>query len=633
VNGQVKKVSDTNFIKEIHIGENRSANKHVLRIAHPHSQVDRYCITVICGKNNTGKTHILKQLSEAFHVDRKFHNEIEKESVNVHAVFTRPGDALPILLYFDSTTFAKSRFNVIPIGEYKHDPTGKKPLYRNAAIRFMGQQMQHIVAETYDSDSWVKDAAFRLHLVRENIDLDAIYLCDRNNDVVKRFEDAVGGRLYFRYFKQAKNSEFLELVLRYDEYRIFRYPDWSDGQKTLFAALSVIDYHRPNILLIDEIENHFHPEYITQLISFIKEVVPQTILATHHPHMLFSRLVDRVYYIQLENREQEPPPSIEKFHKSFHPRSHRRRIGELTSDFDLITAAYGLFHNQDRQLLYLAEKLHHAVDLRLTQTLVQLFRGEAIDSRSGLFTDTQTGQLLSVIKDSLNQAKGAVEILDYGAGRGRTLLEALKESQDKRGFTFRWSFWEKELALRSELESLSAGSSEDNSIQVITNIENIPAETFDIAVLSNILHEVTPKEFARILSTIRRVIKSDSGKLVILELFPLIHPEKYAVPYSKERMEAILHQTGWKVDSGFFPVKNGLIQAYWVCAHSPDSSKSPDQHYIQKVIEETWEEILKHSCLLYNGKYQITTADDQIRIMDNLTTIASILNYKFGYWI
>lgn len=625
-----------NFIKKVLIGEYQSASKHELSIAHPSGPDDRNCITVICGKNNTGKTHILKQVSEAFHGNRKFHNVGERESVNIHAVLTDPEAPLPNVLYFDSTTYAKARFNVIPVGEYKHDPIGRKPQYRDAAVRFIGRQIRAALGEKLDEDLWARDASYRQRFVRTSLNKDLIYRCDEADKLVARFEEAVGGRLYFRYYEQEK-KEYLEFVLRYDEHRVFRYPDWSDGQKTLLASLLIIDYHRPDVLLIDEIENHFHPEYITQLAMFIKDVVPQTILVTHHPHMLFSRLVDRLYYIELAGRGDERPPRRERFDKALHPRSPRRDVKELTSDqtsdFDLITAAYGLFHNQDRQLLHLAEKLHGSVDFRLTKALLELFKADAVPAGRGSFPDTQTAQLLGVIKESAEVPKDELEILDYGAGRGRTLLEVLKEPRARRGFTFRWSFWERDSALRSQLASLHSRVSDGDLIGVIDDIENAPTGKFHVAILSNVLHEVTPVGFAQILSTIRRVINPNVGKLVILELYPLVHPEKYAVPYGKERMESIMHSIGWKIDSGFFPVRNGLIQAYWVCAYGPDSSLSEDEEHIRQVVEGMWEEILRHNCVLYDGKYKITSADDQIKIMDNLTTIASILNYKLGNWI
>jgi energy-coupling factor transporter ATP-binding protein EcfA2 len=622
-----------NFIEKILIGEYQSANKHELIIAHPDDQNHQYCVTVICGKNNTGKTHILNQLNDTFQARRKFHNVIEKESINVHVVLTDPEAPPPNVLYFNSTTFAKSRFNVIPLGEYKNDPGGRKPQYRNAAIRFIGKQLRAIFGEQCDPSLWSKDASYRLRFASKNIGRNLMYHCSRDDILVTRFEQAVGGQLYFRRYEQ-DGRDYLELALRYDQHRVFRYSKWSDGQQTLLAGFLIIDYHKPDVLLIDEIENHFHPEYITHLSMFIKEVVPQTILVTHHPHMLFSKLVDKLYYMQLGSINDEmPPPPTEPFDKTHHPRSYRRNIKELTSDFDLITAAYGLFHNQDRQLLHLAEKLHGVIDFKLTKALIQLFQGEAVQPGASTFIDSQTAQLLSIIKESVDVPKHELEILDYGAGRGRTLLEVLKVSQAKRGFTFRWSFWERDAVLREYLASLNTKLSASYEINVIDDIAAVPQGKFHIAILSNVLHEVTPVGFAEIFSEIRRVIDPKVGKFIILELYPLVHPEKYAVPYVKERMELIVHNIGWKFDSGFFPIRNGLIQAYWVCAHSPDASKSSNQEHIRTEVENAWEQILRHNCLLYDGKYKITSADDQIKIMDNLTTIASIMNYKMGNWV
>jgi hypothetical protein len=409
------------------------------------------------------------------------------------------------------------RFNVIPVGEYKHDPTGRRPKYRDAAIRFIGRHIRSASGDRCDRALREQDAPYRVHFVRDHVEKDVIYRCDHADDLVARFEEAVGGQLYFRCFVQAK-VEYFELVLRYDEHRVFRYPEWSDGQKTLFAGLVVIDYHRPDVLLIDEIENHFHPEYMTQFAIFIKRVVPQTVLVTHHPHMLFSRLVDKLYYIQLESRESDEPPLRERFDKALHPRSPRRAVKELASDFDLITAAYGLFHNQDRQLLHLAEKLRSAVNFNLTKTLAALFLADVASAKRSPFVDSQTGQLLGVLKEAADVDEGAVEILDYGAGRGRTLVEVLKEPTAKRGFPFRWWLWEPDSALRNDLASLWESAGVGDSIVIIDDIDRVPPETFHVAVLSNVLHEVTPNAFAKILTGIRRVIRTKGGKLVVLEL-------------------------------------------------------------------------------------------------------------------
>ena len=52
---------------------------------------------------------------------RRLHNAAEKESINVHAVLIEPTGDLPNMLYLNDLTFAKTRFETIPIGEFKHE--------------------------------------------------------------------------------------------------------------------------------------------------------------------------------------------------------------------------------------------------------------------------------------------------------------------------------------------------------------------------------------------------------------------------------------------------------------------------------------------------------------------------------
>ena len=51
------------------------------------------------------------------------------------------------------------------------------------------------------------------------------------------------------------------------------------------------------IVLFDEIENHLHPAYMSLLLSALKERSVQTIVSTHHPHLIFSDHADRVFFL------------------------------------------------------------------------------------------------------------------------------------------------------------------------------------------------------------------------------------------------------------------------------------------------------------------------------------------------
>lgn len=595
-----------NFIKEITVGNYEQQNKQSICLAYPANNNDAYCITAICGKNNTGKTHLLREIAQT--LDQNLHNKVEKQSINVHTLLLNPTELPPNLLHLADLTAYKSRLNEIPIGKYKNDPGGRTPRFREATVSFIGSHLKHRFGAEFDDQRWLTDADYRLRFSQKNLPDRKIFACDNTDLVVRRFEEAVGGKLYFGNKSKAGQSPHLQLALRYDEYRVFYYPNWSDGQKTLLCALLAISFHQPDVLLIDEIENHFHPEYITQLALLIKQKVPQTVIVTHHPHLLFSELVDRVFYVELKSEPLNKMPDEEQLSIGSMPRSPKRQIKELVTDFDIISAAYGLFHNQDRQLMNLAQATINAADAILTRNLAAAFEPDVVQASPGSFVDSQTKQLIEVFQKSTGESK-TIKVLDYGAGRGRTLLSVLKYPAVRRGFSFEWDFWEPDSKLRAGLQNLIS-EVEMPGIRCLPDTDSVTENTYDVAVLANVLHEITPDAFADILSQISKTVKKQTGLMVILELFPLVRPEKYAVPYTREDMESIFTDIGWRIESGALPIKGGVIQAYWVAAYDAGQNLKTDRAQIKTVIEQVWNRIFTRCCARYDGRKQIDSMQD-----------------------
>lgn len=504
-----------NFIKEILIGTYGSKGKQTISLAYPLIPAEPYCITAICGKNNTGKTHILREVSLS--LDNALHNEAEKESLNIHAVLLHPKDPPPRLLHLEDLTSDKRRIAQIPIGQYKHDPGGNTPNLREASVTFSGKHLLSRFGCSADLSKWIADADFRRQFCSNHFTDRTIYACIPEDPVVRRIEDATGARLYIGE-KGPGRTAHLELALRYDEHRVFYYPSWSDGQKALFCAILAISHHHPEVVLLDEIENHFHPEFITQLALFLKEMVPQTVLVTHHPHVLFSELVDRLHYVELEADRPEEMPETQQLPGGFRPRSPRRRIRVLENDFEIISAAYGLFHNQDRQLLSLAQTTLDAVEVTFTEQILTAFQPDVRPAAAGPFSDAQTKQLLEVLKTIAQNAGGqGLQILDYGAGRGRTLRELLKYTSVRRGFAMQWVLWDPDEGRQHELRELVQGL-EIPGIKVLAGPEEIVPYSFDVAILANVLHEVTPLAFGSIFRALGRALKTTTRSIVILEL-------------------------------------------------------------------------------------------------------------------
>ena len=619
--------SRRNFLKAVQVGAYGSAKKITLPLAYPKGEGHPFCVNALCGRNNSGKSHILREIGQAFD-DRGFHNTSERESVNVHAVLLDPEAPVPKVLYLPDLTGDKSRLNEIPV-KFKHDPQGRTPKYREAIVGFIADQLSCLLEPTFEKEQWNRDEEYRMQVL-DRLEERVVYRCLDDSPVIRRFEQAVGGSLYFGRKGPGKKRAHLELAIRYDDHRLFYFQTWSEGQKTLFTALLFIYHHRPDVLLLDEIENHFHPEYITQLAQFLRDVVPQTLLVTHHPHVLFSTMVDRLFYLEMQTALEGEPPKRVALPEGFRSRSPRRQIAELITEFDRITAAYGLFDNQDRQLLTLAQATHQSIDTGFTASLVRFFGsadGETGESPAIAGPLQQIEELLADLLRAVQRRGGPLYVLDYGAARARSLDSLLRASPLALGEHLHWSFW----GLQPAFERVAPGRALFD-VRFWAPSEELPDDFYDLAILSNVLHEMIPGVFGATLAKVRRAMRAQGGSVAILEPFPLIRPEKYAVPYSRQDMTDILVRCGWKVESRNLAVPGGLVEAYCILAHSPDSEKSLDSDLMERIVGEKWQEILRRSCAHYDGRRRIGSARDQIEVMGLLTTIASINNYNLGNW-
>lgn len=90
----------------------------------------------------------------------------------------------------------------------------------------------------------------------------------------------------------------MEFVLLAPDGRITTQSKWSDGQKSVFYLLLNLYYQNSGVIILDKIENHLHPTYISKILSIIRQSGRQCIVSTHHPHVIFSEYVDQIYYIE-----------------------------------------------------------------------------------------------------------------------------------------------------------------------------------------------------------------------------------------------------------------------------------------------------------------------------------------------
>jgi hypothetical protein len=187
---------------------------------------------------------------------------------------------------------------------------------------------------------------------------------------VTRLQLALGANLHFRCIKRDKAAyaRQFEFVLVCGHGTTLPYEMWSDAQRALFYVLVSLEHFGPEIVLYDEAENHPHPAFMSYILEELRARPVQSIITTHHPHLIFSRFADRVYYIETDRPKPSPTPPPQ-FSFSAQYVDFERRVEELRGSFEKISNSYKLFTHQDVQLLAQAEYVQTRSTLILIQTL------------------------------------------------------------------------------------------------------------------------------------------------------------------------------------------------------------------------------------------------------------------------
>jgi predicted MPP superfamily phosphohydrolase len=362
-----------------------------------------------------------------------------------------------------------------------------------------------------------------------------------------------------------------------------------------------------------------------------------TIIVTHHPHVLFSKDVNQVVYIEtLGKADTEPKKVVEiKNSDTFHASSPKREIRELSTDFEKISSVYGLFSQQDCQLLQLACLMDEVIEIEFAKQLLnfiekkfpQSVNNKLAQEKENIQQNTEGKQFRELIKIS---SCSNFKFLDFGVSQGRIFEEFMKSPCAE----VEWHFWNPQKEDNQKLEELKS-KYEDVNIKVIESEEEISQNFYDFAVLSNWLHLLTPLEIAHTLKIIQKSLKESSGELIILEHCPLIARQMYvyAVPYDENTLLKILRSVGWKCESGKVDCSAEYISAYWIRAYQPNKEKVFDVTKNAEEIRKHWHEDIKpRVCSDYNDISRMPNAQRFLRFMNDFKTIMSIINEEQKIW-
>jgi ABC-type multidrug transport system ATPase subunit len=574
-------------------------------------------ITALIGPNNSGKTYTLESLRHA--LDETSRNEGTRIA---GLECTEPG-VLPRLLYLgnNSIHMGKVGQGVDPfVRKEKIGHPRDIPNYRPPMIAFLLEMLEYHFGAGFRTKFQQSSLPEQKKLLSRIALLSPLLLCRQDHPLVARLQDFLQGTLYLRRTRAVPHENF-EFLLAYEGASPVPFGQWSDGQKLVFLALVCLELTDTDLVLFDEIENHLHPERISRFLGLLRAKPVQTILSTHNPHVMFSEFVDKVYFVEQLCQPMASPHDTLSFNKHTQTIIPQRRFTDIEEEFTRIEHLYRLFDHHDQKLLSLAGRLAAEVDRGLYTELVCAFAHPPLPASSKPGPDLQSSQLLAQLRK--HPSAEPIRILDLGAGIGRIAQEVAKVPSTT---PMEWICWEPEPAHRPALQNTL--KSTNLTSRVIDSMDDVPDGSVSIALLANVLHELLPEQIGALLANATQKLVPN-GTVIILDLYPLLSVEYYAVPYQEADLTDILASAGFTFETQTYASRGHLTTAYCIVAQPKRRASAED---IAGAVRAQWNIMKRRSLGFWARKRPVRSFDEYKSVLQHMTTVASISAYEARLW-
>lgn len=286
--------------------------------------------------------------------------------------------------------------------------------------------------------------------------------------------------------------------------RLFDPSEQSEGQRILLAW--AIAFHNQggqfanSYVFLDEPEAHLHPELSRQLIEILKVVIGgagQLWIATHSVSLVASLGIDSLFLAK-DNAIQ-----------SVYGR-HDHAIDALIGG------------REGREKLALA--LRDADDVANSNFLLECIADPGVAGH--VHGDTQEKQFLATIQ--MPRVEGTpLVVIDFGAGKGRFASALASRANDGETDLLKsveyHAFVDQRFASKTELKECQAAVTQlqvhSPKSQVWIDMHRLIGTykgKAGIVVLANVLHEIDPVEWLKVLGDVRTLLDNE-GKLVVME--------------------------------------------------------------------------------------------------------------------
>jgi len=318
----------------------------------------------------------------------------------------------------------------------------------------------------------------------------------------------LGKKLHYKSKKASINEPIKVEVLLNDE--VFKPELLSPGEKTLFAYAILLYYHLMNstsqlsdcIIVLDEPEKHLHPEAQITLINTLKELTSQKgqlFIATHSITILCQVDPNSIYL--MKNGEIKLPS---------------RNIPAL---------AINELFNLDEHVENLKNFMFSISDWAFSH-----FISQCLCTPDVIKTSNPDDPQVKLFIKSLMRKKN-YHILDFGCGEGR-IPRAVFDSSEGKKKSIIFDAFEPNLDFQLALEV------QQNIEKVYNTLNDLPANKYDLCLISNVLHEIEPTEWKSIFQVIQNSLKNNGVVLIMEDKFlsrgELAHSFGYIVLFEEE---------------------------------------------------------------------------------------------------
>ncbi len=347
------------------------------------------------------------------------------------------------------------------------------------------------------------------------------------------------------------------------------------------------DKETPHLILIDELDSHFHPDLQKKIIEVVSDLCKQkyVVITTHSPAVMMSVSSDRLFYLEkdIDCKNEDG--------------TYRNQINKISDDIQVFNKIAELYSGFSADLRY-NKFIEDSFRFELVKYAGECLKDpDVFDALKGKETDPQIAAIQNVI---LGLEVEEPKIVEIGCGLGRTLALFNSIDIDTLAKTSYYGvdiceenlseidIYATEIGLKDKLKSFEAKLSFDNS-------------DADICIFANVIHELPRQDICQILNDYIKYLKPN-GKIFVLECLELPVGEKNYVVFNLDALKALFSS---EIENGNVTIKSAspstrsgipLMNAV-ITVKNPQISNITNDNLVlalNKVVEHEKSRIEKH---------------------------------------